>query len=52
MGTWLTATSIRRLRGIPKRKPGGKTFAEEMAEHKREEKKLEEAKYVRSTGAR
>ena len=27
-------------------------FAEEMAEYKREEKELEEAKYVRSTGAR
>ncbi len=48
----ITATSIRRLRGILKRKPGGKIFAEEMAEHKREEKELEEAKYVRSTGAR
>jgi len=48
----ITATSIRRLRGILKRKPGGKTFAEEMAEYKREEKELEEAKYVRSTGSR
>jgi AbrB family looped-hinge helix DNA binding protein len=48
----ITATSIRRLRGILKRKPGGKTFAEEMAEYKREEKELEDAKYVRSTGAR
>ena len=48
----ITATSIRRLRGILKRKSGGKTFAEEMAEYKREEKELEEAKYVRSTGAR
>jgi bifunctional DNA-binding transcriptional regulator/antitoxin component of YhaV-PrlF toxin-antitoxin module len=48
----ITATSIRKLRGILKRKPGGKTLAEEMAEHKREEKELEEAKYDRSTGAR
>jgi len=48
----ITATSIRRLRGILKRKPGAKTFAEEMAEHKREEIQLEEAKYVRSTGSR
>lgn len=48
----ITATSIRRLRGILKRKPGGKTLAEEMADYKREEKELEEAKYVRSTGAR
>jgi len=48
----ITATSIRRLRGILKRKPGGKSFAEEMAEYKREEKELEEAKYVRCTSAR
>jgi AbrB family looped-hinge helix DNA binding protein len=48
----ITSTSIRRLRGILKRKPGGKTFAEEMAEYKREEKELEEAKYVRSTRSR
>jgi hypothetical protein len=44
--------TIRRLRGILKRKPGEKPFAEEMAEHKREEKKMEEAKYARSTGSR
>jgi len=48
----VTATSIRRLRGILKRKPGEKTLAEQMAEHKREEKELEEAKYARSTGSR
>ncbi len=48
----VTATSIRRLRGILKRKPGEKPFAEQMAEHKREEKQLEEAKYARSTGSR
>jgi len=48
----ITATSIRKLRGILKRKPGGKPFAEELADHKREEKELEEAKYVRSTSAR
>ena len=35
-----------------KRKPGEKTFAEEWAEHKREEIALEEAKYVRNTGSR
>ena len=29
-----------------------KPFAEQMAEHKREEKELEEAKYARSTGSR
>lgn len=48
----VTAVTIRRLRGILKRKPGEKPFAEEWAEHKREEKELEEAKYARSTGAR
>lgn len=48
----ITAASIRRLRGILKRPPGGPTLAEEMAEHKRGEKELEEAKYARSTGAR
>ena len=48
----VTAVTIRRLRGILKRKPGGQTFAEEMTEYKREDKELEEAKYVRSTGAR
>ena len=48
----VTAVSIRRLRGILKRKPGEKPFAEQWAEHKREEMELEEAKYARSTGAR
>ncbi len=48
----VTAVTIRRLRGILKRKPGEKPLAEEMAEHKRAEKELEEAKYARSTGTR
>jgi AbrB family looped-hinge helix DNA binding protein len=48
----VTATTIRKLRGILKRKPGDKPFAEEWAEHKREELELEEAKYARSTGSR
>ena len=48
----VTAVTIRRLRGILKRKPGEKPLAEQMAEHKREEKELEEAKYARSTGSR
>jgi len=47
----VTAVTIRRLRGILKRKPGEKPFAEEWAEHKREEMQLEEAKYARSTGS-
>src|SRR5271170_2435454 len=48
----VTAASIRRLRGILKRKPGDKPFAGEWAEHKREEMELEDAKYARSTGSR
>ena len=48
----VTATTIRKLRGILKRKPGDKPFAEEWAEHKREEMELEEAKYARCTGSR
>ena len=41
-----------RLRGILKRKPGDKPFAEEWAERHREEKELEERRYARGTGAR
>jgi AbrB family looped-hinge helix DNA binding protein len=44
----VTAASIRRSRGIIKRKPGGKSFAEEWAEHKREEKELEDRLVRRS----
>ena len=43
----VTAVTIRRLRGILRRKPDDKPFAEEWAEHKREEMKLEEAKHAR-----
>ena len=46
----VTAVTIRRLRGILKRKPGDKPFTEEWAEHKREEIELEEAKHARCTG--
>ena len=48
----VTSVTIRRLRGILKRKPGDKPFDEEWAEHKREEKELEETNYARSTGPR
>ena len=48
----VTSVTIRKLRGILKRKLGDKPFDEEWAEHKREEKELEEAKYARSTGSR
>jgi AbrB family looped-hinge helix DNA binding protein len=48
----VTAATVRKLRGILKRKRGDKPFAQEWAEHKREEKELEDAKYARSTGSR
>lgn len=48
----VTAATIRRLRGILKRKPGDKPFGQEWAGHKREEKELEEARYARGTGSR
>jgi len=43
----VTAAMIERGFGLLKRKPGDKPLAEEWAEHKREEKELEEAKYAR-----
>jgi AbrB family looped-hinge helix DNA binding protein len=46
----VTKWAIHRGFGLLKRKPGDKPFAEEWAEHKREEKELEEAKYARCTG--
>ena len=46
----LPLKKIQALRGVLKRKPGDKPFAEEWADHKREEIALEEAKYARSTG--
>jgi AbrB family looped-hinge helix DNA binding protein len=45
----VTAVTIRRLRGILKRKPGQRPLSEEMAEHKRTERDLEEAKYARTS---
>ena len=48
----VTKVRIQRLRGILKRKPGGKPFAQEWAEHKVEEKALEEARYARFAGSR
>ena len=44
----VTAVTIRRLRGILKRKQGETPFHDEWADHKREEQKMEEAKYGRS----
>jgi bifunctional DNA-binding transcriptional regulator/antitoxin component of YhaV-PrlF toxin-antitoxin module len=40
----VTRHSIERLRGILKPEPGGKSFAAEWAEFKREERRLEEQK--------
>ena len=48
----VTKVRIQRLRGILKRKPGGKPFAQEWAEHKAGEKALEETKYARLAGTR
>lgn len=48
----VTAAMIERGFGLLKRKPGEKSFDEEWAEHKREERELEERKYARSTGSR
>jgi bifunctional DNA-binding transcriptional regulator/antitoxin component of YhaV-PrlF toxin-antitoxin module len=43
----VTAALIKRGRGIIKRKPGDKPLKEWWAEHKAEEKALEEADYAR-----
>lgn len=43
----VTKRAIARLHGILKRKPGGKSFTEEWAEHKNEERDLEEENYAR-----
>jgi AbrB family looped-hinge helix DNA binding protein len=43
----ITAASIKRARGVLKRKPGEKPFRQWWAEYKKEEKALEEAKYAR-----
>ena len=38
----VTRWSVERAFGLLKRKPGGKSFAEEWAEHKRAERELED----------
>lgn len=47
----VTKWAIARGFGLLKRKPGGKSFAEEWAEHKKQEIELEDAKYARSTSS-
>ena len=46
----ITAALIKRGRGIAKRKPDDRPFAQWWAAQKAEEIALEEAKYARSTG--
>lgn len=48
----VTSVTIRRLKGMLKRKPGDKPLAEEWAGHKRQERELEEAKNARVTRSR
>jgi hypothetical protein len=47
----VTRHSINRLRGILKRKPGGKSLAQEWEEHQRDERELEERKHGRRASA-
>ena len=42
----VTSVTIRRLRGILRRKPGDRPLGQEWAEHKREEKEFEETEYA------
>jgi len=48
----MTSRAIARGSGLLKRKPGGKSFCERWAEHKREEIALEERRYGRGRSAR
>ena len=43
----VTSATIERGFGLLKRKPGGRSLAGEWADHKREEREREEAKYAR-----
>jgi AbrB family looped-hinge helix DNA binding protein len=43
----ITGATIKRARGILKRKPGERPFRRWWAEYKKEEKALEEARYAR-----
>ena len=48
----VTKWAVHRGFGVLKRKPGGKSFEEEWAEHKHQELQLEEARHARNTGSR
>lgn len=48
----VTPVTIRKLRGLLKRKPGDKSLAQQWAEYKAEEKSIEEAKDARVHGSR
>ncbi len=43
----ITGAAIKRARGVLKRKPGEKPLRQWWSEYKKEEKKLEEARYAR-----
>jgi AbrB family looped-hinge helix DNA binding protein len=43
----ITGAAIKRVRGVLKRKPGEKSLRQWWSEYKKEEKKLEEARYAR-----
>jgi AbrB family looped-hinge helix DNA binding protein len=45
----VTSTSIRRLRGILKTKPGAASLKEDWAEHKKQERQLEERRHGRNS---
>ena len=48
----ITRASVQRLRGILKKAPGDRPFAEEWAQHRSEEMDVEEAKDACRPGAR
>lgn len=48
----VTPVTIRKLRGLLKRKPGDKSLAQQWTEYKAEEKSIEEAKDARAHSSR
>lgn len=47
--TLTSVRAIKRARGIIKRKPGDPSFADEWAEHKRQEREFEQRKFAFAT---